>query len=99
MSSSIEYALESMQSVLVSKNADYKIDGEFSNFEFAAKVANVSTETVMMVMIGIKLGRLMGASQDNYNNESAADTIMDLAGYANILNAFKNHNTEDEVDF
>lgn len=90
-SSSIELSLEGMLAVLVGKNEDYRIDGEFSNFEFAAKVANVSTETVMLVMIGIKLGRLMGASQDNYNNESAADTIMDLAGYANILNAFKNY--------
>lgn len=90
-SSFIDQALDGMRAVLVGKNEDYRIDGEFSNFEFAAKVANVSTETVMMVMIGIKLGRLMGASQNNYNNESAADTIMDLAGYANILNAFKNY--------
>lgn len=83
-----------MQGLLAGKNEDYRINGEFSNFEFAAQVANVSTETVMMVMIGIKLGRLMGSSKNNYNNESAGDTIMDLAGYANILNAFKNYNQE-----
>lgn len=93
-SSSIERALACMQGLLAGKNEDYRINGEFSNFEFAAQVANVSTETVMMVMIGIKLGRLMGSSKNNYNNESAGDTIMDLAGYANILNAFKNYNQE-----
>lgn len=88
--------MEDLTNILAGKNEDYRIEGEFSNFEFAAKVANVSTETVMMVMIGIKLGRLMGSSHNNYNNESANDTIQDLAGYANILNAFKNYH---ELEF
>lgn len=90
-SSSIDLALGEMKDLLGSKNEDYKIEGEFSNFEFAAKVAGVDTETVILVQIAIKLGRLMGARKSTYNNESAGDTVMDLAGYANILNAFKNY--------
>lgn len=88
--SAIERSLDEMCMILNSKNADYRIDGEFSNFEFAADIAGLNVVDVMLIQIGIKLGRLKGAEGD-YNNESAADTIRDLAGYAIILNAYINH--------
>lgn len=93
--SSLSLALDDMKDILAGKNEDYRVDGEFSNFEFAARVAGVSTETVMIVQIAIKLGRLMGQSKAGYNNEGKSDTIQDLAGYANILNAFTNYNSEE----
>lgn len=89
-SSSAERALNSLKDLLVSKNEDYRIDGEFSNFEFAAKVAGVSVETVFLVQIGIKMGRLMGARRSK-NNESYEDTIVDLNGYTTLYNAYINH--------
>lgn len=88
--SAIERSLDEMCTILNSKNADYRIDGEFSNFEFAADIAGLNVVDVMLIQIGIKLGRLKGA-EGSYNNESAQDTIRDLAGYAIILNAYINH--------
>ena len=88
--SAIERSLDEMCTILNSKNADYRIDGEFSNFEFAADIAGLEVVDVMLIQIGIKLGRLKGA-EGSYHNESASDTIRDLAGYAIILNAYINH--------
>lgn len=86
----IPAALDEMRVTLSEKNADYKIGGEFSNFEFAAQVAGLTPAHVMIAQVGIKLGRLMGLLQSNKdpNNESVADTIKDLHGYAAILHAW-----------
>lgn len=92
----ISRALESLILTLKSKNDDYKIDGEFSNFEFAADVvAGVSPEVVMLTQLGIKLGRLQGLPK-NPNNESRLDTYKDLAGYAVILYAYALKQVEEE---
>ena len=80
-------ALLELNEVLESKNADYKIDGEFSNFEMAADLAGLTVEEVILTQIGIKLGRLKGLPDDP-RNESRLDTIKDLAGYAVILYAY-----------
>lgn len=88
--SAIKRSLNKLTEILASKNSDYRIDGEFSNFEYAAEVAGLLPVDVMLIQIGIKLGRLKGAD-GQYNNESAQDTIRDLAGYAVILNAYINH--------
>lgn len=80
-------ALEELGTVLGQKNSDYKIDGEFSNFEFAGEIADLDPAIVMLTQIGIKLGRLKGLPEDP-QNESYQDTIKDLAGYAIILYAY-----------
>lgn len=88
----IQQALDEMLLVLASKNADYRVSGEFSNFEFASQVAGgqVSTFGVILIQVGIKLGRLNGLLQrtGEPNNESIYDTIKDLHGYAAILHAY-----------
>lgn len=92
-SSYIEAALEDLKATLASKNDDYRIDGEFSNFEFSSEVATsvtgllTGTEEVIAAQIGIKLGRLKGLSSTP-NNEARLDTLKDLAGYAIILYAY-----------
>ncbi len=89
----ITLALDDLYSVLSMKNEDYRIDGEFSNFEHAAEVVlsltgnPITPDDVMAAQIGIKLGRLKGLPDDP-NNESRLDTLKDLAGYAIILYAF-----------
>lgn len=80
----IEASIEELRDTLAGKNEDYRIDGEFSNFEFAAKMAGLDTQDVMLTQIGIKVGRLMGL-KDDPNNESYKDSVKDLAGYALIL--------------
>ena len=84
----IEGALEGLRLTLASKNEDYRIDGEFSNFEYAAKVSGVNTIDIIMGQLAIKLGRLKGMAGKPYvNHESALDTYKDLAGYAIIAYA------------
>lgn len=86
----IPQALEEISRVLSSKNADYRLGGEFSNFEFAAQVAGTTPAHAILTQVGIKVGRLIGLLQsgDGPNNESIADTIKDLHGYAAILHAW-----------
>jgi hypothetical protein len=92
----ISRALKSLILTLKSKNDDYKIDGEFSNFEYAADVVSgVSPEVVMLTQLGIKLGRLQGLPEDP-NNESRLDTYKDLAGYAVILYAYALKQAEEK---
>lgn len=83
----IETALMDLGVTLQQKNSDYKIDGEFSNFEYAAEIAGTDTLGAIMTQIGIKLGRLKGLPEEVYN-ESKLDTFKDLAGYAIILYAY-----------
>ena len=82
----ISEALLSLDRTLHAKNKDYRIDSEFSNFEFAAQMVGggMSPDGVMLTQIAIKLGRLQGLPDDP-RNESRMDTIKDLAGYAVIL--------------
>lgn len=80
-------AIDALNAVLTSKNQDYRIDGEFSNFEMAAALADTTPTKVMLTQIGIKLGRLHGLS-DSPNHEAVLDTYKDLAGYAIILYAY-----------
>ena len=85
----IEAALEEMKGVLAGKNKDYRIDGEFSNFKFAAEVAGITTYQAIMCQIGIKLGRLKGLEgKADVNYETLHDTVMDLHGYAAILHGY-----------
>lgn len=90
--SSIETALANLGSVLRRKNSDYKVtSGEFSNFHFAADIAGLSPQDVMLAQVGIKLGRLQGLLGEGRtpNYEAIEDTVMDLAGYAVILYAYQ----------
>lgn len=89
----IKLALEDLSNTLASKNRDYRIDGEFSNFEAAASTVTsltglaLTAEEVIAAQIGIKIGRLQGLPLDP-SNESRLDTVKDLAGYAIILYAY-----------
>lgn len=76
-----------MAEILSQKNHDYKIDSEFSNFEYAAELSGSDVLGVIMAQIGIKLGRLKGLPEEVYN-EAKIDTYRDLAGYAVILYAY-----------
>src|SRR5437879_36007 len=84
----IEVALEELTVTLASKNQDYRIDGELSNFEFAAEAAGIETYRAILSQLAIKLGRLKGIEGKDVNNETALDTYKDLAGYAIILYAY-----------
>ena len=81
--------LAEMQELHDKKNHDYAEDGNpYSNFEFAAKVAEGFTgiDAVFAVLIGVKLARLkeLTAKGKTPNNESINDTRVDLAMYATL---------------
>lgn len=87
----VQRAIEELAETLQSKNEDYRIGGEFSNFQYAADSVGggMDAATVMRVQIGIKLGRILGQSvSSDFNNESFRDSVKDLAGYAIILYAY-----------
>lgn len=85
----IEAALLDLKETLASKNDDYRIDGEFSNFEFAAEAVGLEALDVMLAQIAIKVGRIKGLRNSDWiNNESLEDSYKDLAGYAAILYAY-----------
>jgi len=83
----IDQAIGHLNATLASKNEDYRIDGEFSNFEFAGAIAGIHPLDVIVTQIGIKLGRLKGLANQP-KNEARLDTLKDLAGYAVILYAY-----------
>lgn len=89
--SEVEKALDELRAILVSKNSDYKIDGEFSNFEYAGSlIGNFSPLDVMMIQVGIKLGRIKGLASSGKGalNEPLIDSFRDLAGYTTIAYAY-----------
>lgn len=79
--------LHEMQELHDKKAHDYAADtNPYSNFEFAASVAQGFTgeDAVFATMIGIKLARLkeLRGKGKTANNESANDSLRDLAMYA-----------------
>jgi len=84
---------DEMESIVESKAHDYaKASNVFSNFEFAADVANVTVVQEFMVMIGTKVARLreIGGGKAP-NNESFEDSLLDLANYAALCVAWLRH--------
>ena len=81
--------LHEMSELHDKKNFDYADDDNpYSNFEFAAKVAEGFTgiDAVFASLIGVKLARLkeLTAKGKTPNNESINDTRVDLAMYATL---------------
>lgn len=79
--------LQQMAQLHAAKNHDYAKDSDpFSNFREAALVADgfEGLDAVFAVLIGVKLARLreLTRSGKTPNNESIADTRLDLAMYA-----------------
>lgn len=88
-----EMLLDEMRELHARKNHDYARDeNPFSNFEFAAQVAEgfTGTDAVFAALIGIKLARLkeLTSKGKRPNNESIDDTRRDLAMYAALWAAY-----------
>lgn len=95
----INAALSELRFTLESKNDDYRIDGEFSNFEFASQVTGLTPQDVIGSQLAIKIGRLKGLNRSTtVNHEALIDTYKDLAGYAVILYAYVLAHTTETAD-
>jgi len=86
----IQAVASELKETLSSKNEDYAPNGEFSNFEIAAEFAGVDVFSLILAQIGIKMTRINNLHNNGHspNNESLRDSIMDLAGYAEIAAAW-----------
>lgn len=86
--------LEDMAAIHNKKSHDYAMESNpFSNFERAGLIASWFThpvEIAFAALIGVKLARLAELSNGKTpNNESVADTQLDLATYAALWGAWK----------
>ena len=100
------YILETLQKIfreledtLKRKNADYTGGkSEFFNFEKSADVANVSVGKSIIVRMMDKMTRMSSLleREAQVKDEKIEDTIKDLIGYAIILLAYLNYQTEPE---
>lgn len=83
------------------KKEDYANEDQFSNFKESAEYAGVTIEQAINVLIGTKIARLRNLRESGKvpNNESIADTEIDLANYIIILHAWrlKNSKTSDNA--
>ena len=86
----IQASAETLAETLLSKNSDYAPTGEFSNFEKAAEIADITPLKAMTVQAAIKMTRVQSLVESNLNhqNESLKDSFLDLAGYAIIAHAY-----------
>lgn len=86
----IQGSAELLAQTLVSKNADYAPGDEFSNFEAAAEFAKTDVVTTLLTQIAIKYTRIdnLTNKEELPENESLADSLLDLAGYAVIAHAY-----------
>lgn len=76
-----------MSRVMLRKGNDYANEDRLSNFKLAGNICGLSPEQNCLSLIATKVARLgvLLASNENPNNESVSDSILDLANYAALL--------------
>ncbi len=77
-----------MRSVIISKSQDYATDTDtLSNFKDTAAICGLQPRQIVLTMIAIKVARLgvLLNKEDGPINEPIADSILDLANYAILL--------------
>jgi hypothetical protein len=89
----VDAVMDRIAAIHAKKSHDYAQAGNpYSNFEYAAKVAERFTDPIDKVfatMIGIKLARLAELRAGKQpKNESVRDSFDDLATYAMIWNSY-----------
>lgn len=88
-------SLKRYADIHIKKNADYAQDtNPYSNFEYAAQVAEIfkdPVDKVFATMIGIKLARIGALTSQNRvpNNESLIDSFDDMTIYAGMWGAYR----------
>ena len=88
-----------MRDTVKSKANDYADDDNvYSNFENAARMANVTVDQVFMTLIGIKVERLRQLLEGTVpNHEAIDDTRIDLANYAALWQGYSEQEAKYEL--
>ena len=81
------YITREMKKTLFSKGDDYANEDRLSNFKMAGALAGGDAKTNCLNLIATKVARLgvLINSDQEPNNESIADSILDLANYSVLL--------------
>ncbi len=88
------YLTNEMKKTLFSKGDDYANEDRLSNFKLAGAISGGNASTNCLNMISTKvarLGNLLNKNEDP-NNESIDDSVLDLANYAVLLYMIINEN-------
>ena len=81
------YFTEKMKRTLFSKGDDYANEDRLSNFKMAGAIAGGDAKSNCLNLIATKVARLgvLINSDQEPNNESISDSILDLANYSVLL--------------
>jgi hypothetical protein len=81
------YITREMRKTLFSKGDDYANEDRLSNFKLAGAIAGGDAKSNCLNLIATKVARLgvLINSDQEPNNESIADSILDLANYSVLL--------------
>jgi hypothetical protein len=81
------YFTEKMKRTLFSKGDDYANEDRLSNFKLAGAISGGDAKTNCLNLIATKVARLgvLINSDQEPNNESISDSILDLANYSVLL--------------
>ena len=76
-----------MRNTLINKGDDYANADRLSNFKYTAAICGLQPRQIVLTMIAIKVARLgvLLNKPDGPINEPIADSILDLANYAILL--------------
>jgi len=88
------YMTGEMKKTLFSKGDDYANEDRLSNFKLAGAIAGGDARTNCLNLIATKvarLGVLINTDQEP-NNESIEDSVLDLANYSVLLSMIINEN-------
>lgn len=81
------YFTEKMKRTLFSKGDDYANEDRLSNFKMAGAISGGDAKSNCLNLIATKVARLgvLINSEQEPNNESISDSILDLANYSVLL--------------
>lgn len=86
---------EKMKNTLLSKGDDYSNSDRLSNFKLAGGIAGTTPELNCLNLISTKVARLGVLLNGKIpNNESTADSVLDLANYSVLLYMLLNEKNE-----
>ena len=88
------YMTGEMKKTLFSKGDDYANEDRLSNFKLAGSIAGGDARTNCLNLIATKVARLgvLINSDQEPNNESIEDSVLDLANYSVLLSMIINEN-------
>lgn len=86
-----------MKTILDKKGDDYANEDRLSNFKSTAQITKSTPAQVILNLIGIKLARLgeLLNLRGVPKNEPVSDSIVDMANYLVLLDAYLNEKNKD----